>query len=125
MSNQKTLARLFYLAAVGYVVLLPLSIIALRRFEFGVLAPVIALIPVLPVIWGGFITMKRIEQLDELQRRIQVHALGFAGIMTSLLAFSLGLLERVGTPQLSLVWVLPVMLALWGVGIQIAKWRYK
>ncbi len=115
----------FIAVTIAYMILLPLSIWSLREFEFGPFGYVVALLPMIPVIAGAIIIMRRIDGLDEMQRRIQVQALGFAAMVTGLGTFGYSLMERVGLPPLSLTWVLPIMIALWGVGIFIAKRKYQ
>ncbi len=114
----------FAIAVLAYVVVLPLSIWTLRTFELGALAYLVALAPMIPVIAGAAIIMRRIEGLDELQRRIQVQALGFSAMVTGLGTFAYSLMERVGLPPLALTWVLPLLIALWGIGIFLAKRKY-
>jgi hypothetical protein len=43
---------------------------------------------------------------------------------TALLTFSYGFLENVGFPHFSWIWVLPLMVALWGLGGALASLRY-
>lgn len=117
--------RGFILASIAYAVTLPASIWMLGEFDLGILEYVIALLPMAPVIAGAMIIMRRIDRLDELQRRIQVQALGFAAMVTGLGTFAYSLMERVGLPPLSLTWVLPLLLALWGVGCFLARRKYR
>ena len=42
-----------------------------------------------------------------------------------LIPFAYGFLENAGFPQLSYIWVFPVMIALWGIGGAIALRRYR
>jgi len=117
--------RAFIFVTIAYSVILPVSIWTLRAFDLGPLAYGVALLPMIPVIAGAMIIMGRIDRLDELQRRIQVQAVGFAAMVTGLGTFAYSLMERVGLPPLSLTWVLPMLIALWGIGVFIARRRYK
>jgi len=112
-------------ASALYALILPLSIWLLRTYEFGAAAPAVALLPMLPVVLGVIVMVRMIDALDELQRRIQVQALGFSALVTGLGSFAYGLLERTGLPPLSLTWVLPAMIWLWGIGHFVARRRYK
>ena len=48
----------------------------------------------------------------------------FAFAATALLTFTYGLLENVDFPRISLTWILPLMVALWGLGQVLARRRY-
>jgi hypothetical protein len=117
--------RAFIVVTIAYAVILPISIWTVQAFDLGALDYVIALLPMIPVIAGAMIIMYRLDHLDELQRRIQLHAIGFAALITGLGTFAYSLMERVGLPPLSLTWVLPILIAFWGVGVFLARARYK
>jgi hypothetical protein len=116
--------RAFIVVVIAYAVILPVSIWTLQEFDLGPLDYVIALLPMIPIVAGAMIIMHRIDHLDEMQRRIQLHAIGLAALITGLGTFAYSLMERVGLPPLSLTWVLPILIALWGIGIFIARRRY-
>ena len=65
------------------------------------------------------------RRMDELQRRIQFEGLALAFGATSLLTFSYGFLENVGFPQVSWVFIAPLMIALWGLGCAWAGRSYR
>ena len=115
----------FLVAIVAYVILLPCSIWILRLGDFGWVGIAIALVPMVPVVFGAIVIMQMIERLDELERRVHLQALAFAGLVTGLGTFAYSLMERVGLPPLSLTWVLPIMIGLWGVGSRLARAKYK
>jgi hypothetical protein len=60
-----------------------------------------------------------------MQRRIQFDAIAFAAGATAILTFTWGLLENAGFPHLSLIWVLPLMAALWGIAAGVSAARYR
>ncbi len=123
--GRKLYYRRFLAASAGYAVILPTSIWLLRTYEFGALEILIALLPVLPVCWGVYAAMRMLETLDELQRQIQTSAMGFSALVTGLATFAYSFLENIGWPRLDLVWVLPALIGLWGIGIWIAGKRYQ
>lgn len=84
----------------------------------------LALVPVLPVGWGVWSFVRFLGHLDELQQRIQLHAIAFAAGGTGMLSFAYGFLELAGLPPISVLWVLPMLLGLWGVGVKLAVRRY-
>jgi hypothetical protein len=85
----------------------------------------VALLPVLPVLFGVFALISFVRSIDELQRQIQLEGIAFSLGMTGVITFSLGLLEGTGFPFISMTWVLPMMIALWGIGVAIASRRYQ
>jgi|SRR5450755_3668 hypothetical protein len=84
-------------------------------------------IAVAPVVAVGFALvafMRFFGTLDELQRKIHVDAFIFSALATGLITFAYGFLEGVGLPHFDYTFVLPLMIALWGVGAAVAHRRY-
>jgi hypothetical protein len=76
----------------------------------------VALLPVVPaglVIW---LFVRALARLDEVQKRIQIQAFGFALGATALLTFGYGFLEGVGLPHLNWTLILPLITLLWAAG---------
>ena len=67
---------------------------------------------------------RRIARLDELQRQVQLGALGVTVLATALLTLTYGFLENVGAPHINVIWVWPVMGAIWGISSCIAGRYY-
>jgi len=86
---------------------------------------VVAALPVLPTCLALLVFVRYLGRMDELQRRIQLDAIAFAAGATAILTFTWGLLENAGFPHLSLIWVLPLLVALWGLATAVASWRYR
>ena len=109
-----------------YGVVLVGSIELLKHSDF---APgwqaAIALTPMLACVAAAWVILREIRRMDELQRRIQFEALGFAFAVTALATFSYGFLEGLGWPRLSMFDVWPLMAVLWLVGQAMARWRYR
>ncbi len=85
----------------------------------------IALTPMLACLAAAWVILREIRRMDELQRRIQFEALGFAFAVTALATFSYGFLEGLGWPRLSMFSVWPLMGGLWVVGLVLARRRYR
>ena len=111
-------------AMLAYVVLLPLSIFAYRAVDQDVLRAMVAVVPVVPTLLGLAAILRAVRRMDELERRIHFEAVAFAFAATALLTFTYGLLENVDFPRISLTWILPLMVALWGLGQALARRRY-
>ena len=85
----------------------------------------IALSPMIPAAATAWIVLRELRRMDELQRRIQLEALGFSFAGTAILTFSYGFLEGLGYPRLSMFTVWPVLAVLWVVGLVVARRRYQ
>ena len=85
----------------------------------------IALSPMLPAATMAWVILRELRRMDELQRRIQLEALGFSFAGTAILTFSYGFLEGLGYPKLSMFTVWPVLAVLWIVGLVLARRRYQ
>ncbi len=123
---QKRYFKEFGISMGLYVVLLITSIMVLTNFKLPKTAQiVIALIPVIPTIFVVIAVMRAIRDSDELQQKIQLQAVTFSAIVTGLITFSYGFLENVGFPHFPTLFVLPLVIALWGIGAGIFTGKYK
>ena len=86
---------------------------------------VIALSPMIPAAAMAWVILRELRRMDELQRRIQLEALGFSFAGTAILTFSYGFLEGLGYPRLSMFAVWPLLAVLWIVGLVLARRRYQ
>jgi hypothetical protein len=83
---------------------------------------------VLPAIAGLFLaysTGSAIAQLDELQRRIQLEAIGIGFGASLLVTMTYGMLVQVGFPQMSWSLVPLLMVLMWGLGKIWTIWKYR
>lgn len=85
----------------------------------------LALAPVVPAIFALLAFMRFLGRMDELQRRIQLEAIGLSFGATAILTFAYGFLQLVGFPPINWIWILPGMVMLWGIGGAIAAARYR
>ena len=72
-----------------------------------------------------YLFVRRLARTDELQKRIQTEAGGFALGGTALLTFTYGFLEGAGLPHLNWTFIFPLIAVLWGVGTAIFTFRYR
>jgi hypothetical protein len=108
-----------------YAALLVGSIEILQRTALpGPWRTVIALSPMLAFAAACHVVLRQLRRMDEMQRRIQLEALGFSFAGTAMLSFGYGFLEGLDYPRLSMFWVWPVMAGLWCVGLVLARRRY-
>src|SRR5262245_45869071 len=85
----------------------------------------IALLPVIPTVFALTAFVRFLGRMDELQHKLQLEALGFAFGAVGILSFAYGFLENIGFPHVSYIWVLPAMVAFWGIGGIVASARYR
>lgn len=85
----------------------------------------IALAPSIPTVLLALSIGSAIAQLDELQRRIQLEAIGIGFGGSVVITFSYALLVQVGVPQVSWMFVPLLMVLLWGIGKLWTMWKYR
>jgi hypothetical protein len=85
----------------------------------------LALAPLIPIFFALRAFLRFFSCLDELQKRIQLEALALSFGVTCMATWSYGLLEYVGFPNVSWIWVPPFMLLLWDISTRIASQRYQ
>lgn len=119
------LARLG-LSMIGYVIVLIISITVLKS-----MAPedpfryIVALAPVVPLIFAFFAYIWFVRQVDEMQRRIQFEAVSIGMALTLFITLTLGFLEIAGFPRIDMIWVPAILIFSWGIGVAIVNGRYK
>lgn len=129
MSRLKSKRR--YLIELGvclalYVLAIGLSVLLLNDgIATGIGKPIAAVIPMVPGIGMCRVIVRELYRMDELQRRIQFEALGFAFAGTAIVTLSYGFLETVGFEKISMFAVWPVMAVLWSLGMAVAARRYR
>ena len=126
--SQRSAARAYTrelgLAMAAYVIVVLVSIKLVGGLEQPI-KTLVALTPLVPAGLALFAYLRFLSRMDELGRRIQLEALAFGFGAAGMLTFAYGFLESAGFPQLSYIWVFPLMIALWGVGGAIASYRYR
>jgi hypothetical protein len=115
----------FGTAMTAYVIVLLGTAWVLNAFPEGSWRYPVAVLPVLPVVGVLWAVQRSVARMDELQRRVQLEGTAFACVGTGVLTFTYGFLEGVGLPHLNWTWVLPLLFALWGLGVALAGRRYR
>jgi hypothetical protein len=110
---------------VAYPVVLILSVMLLQRYPESIWRVPLALAPVIPPLFGMRAFLRFLGRMDELERRIQLEAIGFAFGVTLVVVMTAGFLENAGVPRVSGIWIGPLMIALWGIGAALASRRYR
>ena len=84
------------------------------------------LLPLVPMFLALRVFVRNLDALDELQRRIHLEAFAFSLSCVCMLTFSYGMLEAfVDQQHVSLIFVLPMAIIFWFVGILLARRRYR
>lgn len=112
-------------AILAYLMVLVGSVTAVQANPEAAWKYVVAILPVLPAALVIWLTVRALARMDEVQKRTQMQALGFSMVATALLTFGYGFLEAVGLPHLNPTFVLPLMTALWAIGLVVLGLRYR
>lgn len=112
-------------AMLAYTIVLGVSIALIERDPQSPWRYPLAIAPIVPACFALLAFVRFLGRVDELQRRIQFEAIGLSFAATGVLTFAYGFLENVGFPRLSYIWILPLMVMLWGLGLGIASRRYR
>lgn len=129
-SVSKNHKRAFHIAmiiyAVVYVVVFVVSVFLTKYGPSSAWWHIpLALAPLIPICFALRAFLRFFSCIDELQRRIQLEALALSFGVTCVVTWSYGLLEYVGFPDVSWIWVPPFMLILWDISVRIASQRYQ
>ena len=117
--------REFSITITVYVLTVIGSSLALNSLGSSAWRVPVALLPVIPVVFLLIVFLRYLSAMDELQQRIQLHAIAFAAGATALLTFAYGFLENVDFPHLSPLYVFSLMVILWGLGVAYYSRRYQ
>ena len=120
----RSYTRELLIAMAAYVVAVLVTVRLTPDIDPAIRAPFV-LIPLIPSGFALRAYVRYLGRMDELGRRIQLEALAIGFGAAGMLTFAYGFLENAGFPQLSYVFVFPLMLFLWGIGGAIAARRYR
>ncbi len=123
--STRTYLKEFGGAMLAYTILLPLSLVLIEAHPTAPWRAALALAPVLPVALALWAVLRGVARMDELQRRIQFEALVMAVSGAIVLTFAYGTLQNVGLPALNLMFITPLLVALWGGALALASRRYR
>lgn len=90
----------------------------------GVLAVVLALLPILPILYFARAVLVFSRSWDELQKQIALEATLVAVFVVGLGSFSYGFLEGIGFPKLSVIWIMPSIILVQGMAQVAVARRY-
>ena len=85
----------------------------------------VAIVPVVPIAFIVLNSVRRVRQMDELQKRKYLEAGAFAYPAMIVLSITYGFLQNVGFPAVNWMYVGVAMFLLFGVGQILAWFRYR
>jgi hypothetical protein len=120
----KRYTREFSITMTAYVITIIGSALVVNRMDDSPWRIPVSLTPMIPVVILLIVFQRYLNAIDELQKQIQLHAIGFAAAATGLITFTYGFLENVGFPHISPFYVFPMMIFLWGLSVSYYSKRY-
>ncbi|MGO8718877.1 MAG: hypothetical protein ACLQMO_06635 [Acidobacteriaceae bacterium] len=108
-----------------YTVMAFAAMWAVVKYPLGEWRIVVALTPILPVLFIARSIVRMLSSCDELQIKIHMQSLAFSFVGTALVTLTYGFLQMAGVPAANWVWVWPLMGTLFLVGKLIAKSQYR
>jgi hypothetical protein len=113
------------LAIICYAIVLIISLKLIPSVTRGWLQVLVAIAPVVPVIFVLASIVRLLSRIDEMQRRIHLEAVALAAGITALLALTCGFLENAGLPRLSGFWTFTSIGVLWAIFALILPRHYR
>ena len=101
------------------------SVWAINALEVtGWPAAALSLMPIVPALYALHAFVVRFRAVDEFLRRVESEALLWSAGIVGFLSFGYGFLEgSINAPQLSMIWVLPALIATYGTIFGFLMWR--
>jgi|GEM_PF-3096276 len=101
------------------------SVWALKTYDLVGFRTLVAVTPMLPMVYAIVVMINKVRAMDEMQRQIQLEAVLFSCVTTGMITGTYSLLEGVGYPVLGTEWVLPMLIISYGLGGFVARRRFK
>lgn len=122
--------RRMWPAMAAYVVLLPVSMVAIKHgIPFVPLRAGVALLPVVPIALVLFAFIDYVRKADEFQRKVELESVGVAAFVVSIGYMSAGFLQLAHVIQLdagaAMIWVFPVLSLGYAIGKFMALRRFQ
>ena len=124
-ADKKRFLKEFGTSMAGYTAMVPVSIWLLKGHEHSPLRYLFAVLPVIPAAFAMWATIRFVRGLDELQRRTHFEGMAFSFLGTCLISLTWGFLQNAGLPHADVIWVAPLLILLWAIGLHVARRRYQ
>lgn len=116
-------------AMIAYMITLFVSVWLLKQVEIEWLRALLALLPVAPVVLVMRAIIRYIRDTDELQQKIELESVSIATALVSLLYLSGGFLQTakvIDVPAaVAMIWVFPLVCAVYGLAKLVVSSRYR
>jgi len=114
----------------GYVLLMILYGVFMRRLDSVPLRVGLALLPLLPILLMIRAMVRVLRDQDELERRIDLEAFAIAAMLTGFGFFTFGLIIQADADwhvsgAAVAIWVMPCLFATFGLAKLFVAWRYR
>lgn len=110
---------------IAYPICLFGAITIIKRNPEAWWIPLLALAPMIPILFALGAILRFLDRMDELQRRIQLTALAMAAGGVTIVSLTYGFLESLaGFPKLSWFWIWPILCGFWMIGLIFAQRKY-
>jgi hypothetical protein len=118
--------QLEYFSAAGlYVVVIFISAGFVDRVAAGPGKVALALLPMIGVIAMSIALVRFIRRMDEFQRQNLILCGAIAGLATAIATMTLGFLESAGVPRISMTFVWPFTMLVFGVCVPFMRRLYR
>jgi hypothetical protein len=115
-----------YFGATGlYVAMLFASVAFVDRVPTGAGKVALALLPMVGVIGMSVALIRFMARIDELQRQNLILCGAIAGLVTAIATMALGFLENAGVPRISMTFVWPFTMLVFGACVPFMRRRYR
>lgn len=121
--------RAMWPTMIAYSLLLFASIWWLKQgIQPLALRALVAVAPVVPLLFFLRAALRYLREIDELQRRIETEAIGIASLLVSMLYFAGGLLQKAEVIDIdsaaAMIWVFPLLCFIYGIAKMRLTKRY-
>jgi len=114
----------FGAAMLGYTIVLPLSIIAIQRYDLGIWRAPIGLSPAVPLAFAVWAYARSVSLMDEFTKHIHTRSIVFAAAVTLIASVTISFFGNAGLPPLHF-YVWPIMVGSWGVALGYNTFKYR
>ncbi|MBC3863497.1 hypothetical protein H8K32_15435 [Undibacterium jejuense] len=98
-----------------YLVVLFTSVWIARDMQAGILRLLIALCPMIPVLFSLWAIVRHFRRIDEYLRQWSLENLAMAGGLTAIFSLTYGFMEGIGFPRLSMFVIWGIFMGGWGI----------
>lgn len=122
--NVKT-GKNFFFSMVAYTISILLMSYFREDYQGSVLYWGLTILPMVPTAYAGVIVFNGVLEMDELIQRVHMEAIVFSAFVTGFITFAWSLMSNAGLPELPAIFVMPMLIAFWGVGLFLRKRKYE